>query len=349
MRLLLIGGTGFIGLPLLRMLVAAGHDVSVFHRGSRAVSLPSGVRSISGDRRRLAHYRAELAAFAPEVVIDAVLSSGRQAEELMATFTGVARRVVALSSLDVYRACGVLHGREEGPLEPVPLTEESPLRTRLRTYPMEQVRSLQAVYGWLDDDHDKIPVERAVLADARLPATVLRLPMVYGPGDPLRRLQAILDPIEDGRRFIVMAESTAQWRAPRGYVDDVAAAIALAAGSDRAAGRIYNVADLDFLTELQWAQRVASVAGWHGEIVVVPDDEVPEHLRPPGNVAQHWIADSSRIRRELAYAERVGVDEAIRRTIGWMRENRAPAADRRDYSAEDAVLARRPSRRDAAG
>jgi hypothetical protein len=32
---------------------------------------------------------------------------------------GVARRIVAVSSIDVYRACGVLHGTEEGPLEPV--------------------------------------------------------------------------------------------------------------------------------------------------------------------------------------------------------------------------------------
>jgi len=44
------------------------------------------------------------------------------------------------------------------------------------------------------------------------------------------------------------------------------------------------------------------------------------------------------------------MDEAIRRTIGRLRENPARSADqRRDYSAEDAVLACRPSRRDAAG
>jgi hypothetical protein len=39
----------------------------------------------------------------------------------MEVFRGIAGRVVVASSIDVYRACGVLHGSEEGPLEPVPL------------------------------------------------------------------------------------------------------------------------------------------------------------------------------------------------------------------------------------
>ena len=34
---------------------------------------------------------------------------------------------------------------------------------------------LQQVFGWLDDEYDKIPVEREILADNELPGTVLRL------------------------------------------------------------------------------------------------------------------------------------------------------------------------------
>src|SRR5207248_10201638 len=103
--------------------------------------------------------------FAPEVVIDLILSSGRQARDLLDTFRGLAMRVLGLSSMDVYRACAVLHGLEDGPLEPMPLTEDSPLRTKLRTYPPQQVTALQAVFAWLEDDYDKIPVERELLAD----------------------------------------------------------------------------------------------------------------------------------------------------------------------------------------
>ena len=84
-----------------------------------------------------------------------ILSSGRQAADLIDVFRGATSRVVALSSCDVYRACGVLHGSEPGPLEPLPITESSPLRATLQTYPPETIQLLQNVFGWLDDEYDK--------------------------------------------------------------------------------------------------------------------------------------------------------------------------------------------------
>jgi hypothetical protein len=62
---------------------------------------------------------------------------------MMDTFRGIAGRVVAASSCDVYRACGVLHGSEEGPLQSVPLTEDSELRTKLQTYPRERMEMIR--------------------------------------------------------------------------------------------------------------------------------------------------------------------------------------------------------------
>ena len=262
---------------------------------------------ILGDRRHLPEIRP-----APDVVVDLILSSGVQAQSLMDAFRGVAKRVVAASSMDVYRACGVLHGSEEGPLEPVPLTEDSALRTKLQTYPPEQVRMLQQFFGWLDDDYDKIPVERAILGDPELPGTVLRLPMIYGPGDRLRRLYPLVKRVDDGRPAILFEEAVAQWRSPRGYVENVAAALALAAVSERAAGRVYNVAEAPAFSELEWARKVAAAAGWTGRFITLPKERTPAHLVMPGNTAQHWEADSARIREELGYRELVGLDEASR-------------------------------------
>src|SRR5436305_1681881 len=112
MKVLIIGGTGFIGGPLLPQLRNQGHTIAVFHRGSSKASLPAGVEHIIGDRRNLPNMQAALRRFAPEVVIDMILSSGAQAETLMQTFRDIAKDIVAISSMDVYRACGVLHGTE---------------------------------------------------------------------------------------------------------------------------------------------------------------------------------------------------------------------------------------------
>src|ERR1700761_5089581 len=103
MKILVIGGTGFIGSHLVRQLSGTGHSVSIFHRGSTPSHLPA--ESILGERRDLAALRPKA-----DVVIDLILSSGAQAQSLMETFRGVAERVVVASSIDVYRACGVLHG-----------------------------------------------------------------------------------------------------------------------------------------------------------------------------------------------------------------------------------------------
>jgi nucleoside-diphosphate-sugar epimerase len=333
MRVLVIGGSGFIGTHVVAQLAAGGHEVGALVR-SRP---PAGAaHHIAGDRKRLGEHRAAIAAFAPDVVIDMIPSSGAQAAALVDTVRGAARRLVVITSMDVYRACGVLHRIEPGPLEPLPLTEQSPLRTATHTYPPQQLAALQQLCGWLDDDYDKVAVERAV---RELDATILRLPMLYGPGDVLHRLRPVVRRILDGRGAIVLAESMAAWRAARGYVEDVARAIALAATSDAAAGRIYNVAEPDTPSELDWARLIAAHLGWNGELVVLPDDRTPAHLRHPGNLAQHWVADSTRIRGELGYAEAIPRGEALARTIAWERETLGsvpPPADQ--YAAEDAAL-----------
>jgi nucleoside-diphosphate-sugar epimerase len=342
MRILIIGGTGFIGRHVTRMLAERGHELAVFHRGMTFPALPGGVRHFSGDRRSLSSHAPELRAFAPHVVVDVVLSSGSQARTLIDVFRGVAARVVALSSMDVYRACGVLHRLEPGPLEPLPLTEDSALRTALHTYPREQVRMLQQVFGWLDEEYDKIPVERAVLGDPEVSGTILRLPMVYGPGDPLHRFFPILKRIEDGRRLMAFEERHAAFRSPRGYVENVAWAIVQAATSDVAAGRIYNVAEEHAYSELDWARGIAAAAGWQADFVVLPANRAPAHLVMASNLDQHWVADSSRIRRELGYREPVPHEDALRRTIAWERAH-PPAridAGQFDYAGEDAALSR---------
>jgi nucleoside-diphosphate-sugar epimerase len=188
---------------------------------------------------------------------------------------------------------------------------------------------MRKIFPWVTDDYDKIPAERVVMNDHELPGTVLRLPMVYGPGDRLRRFYPVVKRIVDGRRHIIFADTLAAWCSPRGYVENAAAAIALAATDERAARRIFNVCEEPPFSELEWARKIAKQMGWDGEFVVLPVERTPPHLLNPGNAAQHWAASSARIRRELSYAEPVAVEEAIRRTVLWERENPPAEACRR--------------------
>lgn len=338
MKTLLIGGTGFIGQFMAEQLLQGGHSVTVFHRGKKGS--PTGAEEILGNRQFLQDHQPEFRQQKFDVVVDFVLSSGRQAQQLMDTFRGLAGRVVALSSMDVYRAMGVFYGFEPGGLQELPLTEDSDLRTSRNVYSAEALKNVRSVYDWVGDEYDKIPVEQAVLSDPKLPGTVLRLPMIYGPGDPLHRFHPMLKRMDDGRKQILFADDVAPLRTPRGYVEDVAAAVALAAISPGSTGRIYNVCESESFGELDWARKIAADTGWTGEFVVLPHDRTPKHLLWPGNTAQHLAASSERIRKELGYRELVARKEAIRRTVAWERANppEQPTAQFH-YQAEDAALA----------
>jgi nucleoside-diphosphate-sugar epimerase len=338
MKVLLIGGTGFIGPYTSAALQKGGHHVTVFHRGR--TSTPTGVEEILGNRQSLQDHQLEFRRQKFDVVIDFILSSARQAVQLIDTFRGIAGRVVALSSMDVYRAWGVFYGFDSGGLQELPLTEESELRTSRNIYPPEVLNRLRAaIYPWVDEEYDKIPVEQAILSEPKLPGTVLRLPMIYGPGDPVQRFHPILKRMDDGRKQIIFADDDAAMRTPRGYVENVAAAITLAATSSQAAGRTYNVCEQEFFSELDWAKKIAAATGWSGKFVVLPHDRTPKHLLWPGNTRQHIVASSERIRKELGYQELVPREEAIHRTIAWDRANPpAQPAAVFDYAAEDEAL-----------
>jgi nucleoside-diphosphate-sugar epimerase len=186
--------------PLARELRASGHSVAIFHRTADRCLDEDAVR-IQGDRIRLSDHLEQIQRFSPEVIIDLILSSGEQARQLMSTARKVARRVIAISSMHVHRAWGVVHQSEPGSLEPLPLTEDSPVRTNRQLYPPETMKMMQSIFSWVDERYDKIAVEEAILNSFGAAGTVLRLPMVYGRGDPLHRFFPQLKRFADGSPY----------------------------------------------------------------------------------------------------------------------------------------------------
>jgi nucleoside-diphosphate-sugar epimerase len=203
-------------------------------------------------------------------------------------------------------------------------------------------KQVQQMISWVSEDDEKILVERVVMNDPDLSGTVVRLPAVYGPGDPQHRLHQPLKRMDDGRSAILIDETMYNWRWSRGYVEDVAQGIALAATDERASGRIYNVCEPDALSQAQWVQAIADAAGWDGEIISAPFDDLPEHIKSSNNYTQDLAVDSTRIRTELGYAESLSRSEALTLAVAWERDNPHQNIDasRFDYDAEDRVLAR---------
>jgi nucleoside-diphosphate-sugar epimerase len=345
MRILVIGGTHFIGLAAVRRLSEQGHDIAVYHRGQTEPDLPSSIQHIHADAAQTtAHFAPEsieaFRRFAPDVVLHMILFSEEDARAAMETFKGGTGRIVAISSQDVYRAFGRVNGLGSGPLDPLPLTEESALREQLYPHRADPPRDDNAPDKW-QDQYDKILVERIIMNEPELPGTVLRLPAVYGPGDYQHRHFSFLKRMDDRRPFILLDEAEARWRWTYGYIDDVASAIALAVTDERASRRIYNVAEVVTLSLEERVRLVAQQVNWQGRIILVPQGRLPEALKWNIHPEQDIVVDSTRIREELGYREALPLEEAMQRTVAWERANPPAKIDPQefDYSAEDAFVA----------
>ncbi len=336
MRVLMIGGTGFIGSRVLRKLLDQGHLVAVFHRGQTNKDWPADVIRIIGERQHLADYTSEFDQFAPQIVLDMISYTEGDAYSLLEVFLGRDVRIVTVSSQDVYRAYGLFLRLEGGELEPTPYDEGAPLRTKLYPY-----RKIAHGVDDLAQHYDKVLVEGMATSEPLLPFTILRLPKVYGPGDR-HRLIDYLKRMDDGRPAILLGEQKSQWRWTRGYVENIASAIALAVTDMRAANRIYNLGEEEALTEAEWARSIGEAAGWSGEIIAVPQDLLPQSMIEPYRWEQNLFADTRRIREHLDYQEEVGRQEALEVTIAWERANTPGEFDvtRFDYATEDITLKR---------
>lgn len=329
-----------MGPYVIASLSAAGHEVTVFHRGQTKSELPQGVEELLGDRDRLLDYVDVLRTFSPDVVLDMMMMNEGHARDLLATFAGYAGRVVMASSVDVYQAFGRVNKREDGKVDPALITEDAPLRQRLYPYRGETARTEDDPARWMDD-YDKIPAERVVMSHPELPGTVLRLPAVYGLNDHVHRMFRYLKRMLDGRETILLEEGEANWRWTHGYVENVADALALAVTEKQASGRIYNVGEPWAWSIAERVERIAHAVNWHGRIVVVPKERVPEKLLWGIDTAQDIVVDSKRIRQELGYSERIDQHEALRRTVVWERDHFPEKIDPEmfHYAAEDEVLA----------
>jgi len=212
MKILILGGTGLTGPFTTRYLVEQGHQVTIFHRGKHQLDLPPGVNRILGERRKLDEFTDEFKQMAPDAVLDMLAFTRQDAEMLMRVFKGIAKRVVVPSSSDVYRVFGRLHGTEPGPVDPIPLAEDAPLRESLSIH---------------NEEYEKRWVEQVVMSDPDLPGTILRYPMIYGPNDGGRTFD-LVKRMMDNRQVIPLDEKVARWRWSRGYAENVAWATVLA-------------------------------------------------------------------------------------------------------------------------
>ena len=109
MRVLIIGGTHFTGPETVRLLLEHGHEVTVFHRGVSNDPRTRGAGEILGDLKDLELFRDRFLDVKPDVVVHMLCVTAQAATYFNSIMRGLTKRVVVISSADVYLAFGRLH------------------------------------------------------------------------------------------------------------------------------------------------------------------------------------------------------------------------------------------------
>lgn len=324
MRVLVTGGSGFLGSHVAEQLSAAGHHVVALVRKSSNRKFLSTLQNVE-----LAEGAVEDRASIDRAMrdVDAVVHSAglvkalTQADFFACNTQGTVnllesalanapklRRFVHVSSLE---ACGPsLDGR------PVPLDQERPV----------------TAYG-----RSKLAAEKEVLARSKqLPVVILRPAAIYGPRDV-----EFLDAFKAARRrqYPVIGDGT--MLGCYTYGPDCARACLQAIDAELQSGSVYFIDDGQPLSMSRaWGElvhealgtapllkfgvpfpvlRVASVGmeaygKLRGKATMLTRDKV-------NMLRQHWVCESAKTREDLKWAPEVSFTEGLLRTAKWYQDN----------------------------
>jgi nucleoside-diphosphate-sugar epimerase len=225
MRILIMGGTRFIGVYLTQILLDQGHEVVLFNRGNQPV--PPGVTQIQGDRTQPAHLE-KLSTETFDAIFD---NNGRELSDtqpLVELFKDRIQHFVYVSSAGVYLKSDQMPHIEGDPTDP---------KSR----------------------HKGKAETEAYLAAQKIPFTSIRPVYIYGPKN-YNDLEAwFFDRIVRDRPIPIPGNGmhTTQF----GHVQDLAAAMATVLGNPKALGQTYNISGDRYITFDGIARACAAAVG----------------------------------------------------------------------------------------
>ncbi|MCP9785129.1 NAD-dependent epimerase/dehydratase family protein [Cyanobium sp. N5-Cardenillas] len=304
MRILVMGGTRFVGRPLVNRLLGAGHELTLFTRGRQPV--PEGIEHLQGDRSS-AEGLAALQDRPFDVIVD---SSGRTLEDT--------RQVIARTGPPSHRLVYVSSAGVYADSELWPLDEESPTDPESRHA------------GKLDTE--------AWLRQEGIPFTSFRPTYIVGPGNYNPVESWFFDRLVHGRPVPLPGDGSTITQL--GHVADLAAAMARCIEVEAAANRIYNCTGSQGISFRGLVAAAARACGADPEAVDIRSFD-PAGLDKKARKAfplrlAHFLTDTHRVRRELAWEPAFDLEATLADSYTNDYALRMPTTP--DFSGDEALL-----------
>jgi nucleoside-diphosphate-sugar epimerase len=309
MRILIMGGTRFIGVALTKILVDRGHDVVLFNRGKKTPPV-AGIAQIQGDRTDPTQLQDKLANEHFDAVFD---NNGRELSDtqpLVDIFKDKVKHFVYVSSAGVYLKSDQMPHLEGDTIDP-----KSRHKGKFET--------------------------EAYLKESGIPWTSIRPTYIYGAGN-YNDLEAwFFDRLVRDRPIPIPGNGLHFTQF--GHVKDLAKAMAAILGNDRAIAQIYNISDDRYVTFDGLVRACAVAAGKS------PEDLKIVHYNPkkfdfgkkkafPMRV-QHFFADVNKAMKELDWKPEYNLISGLQESFqnDYLVSKRQDAEV--DFSLDDEILA----------
>lgn len=307
MRILMMGGTRFIGVYLTKILVAQGHEVVLFNRGKKPAPV-EGIQQIHGDRTDASQLEEKLSSEKFDAIFD---NNGRELSDtqpLVDIFKGQIKHFVYMSSAGVYLKSDQLPHIEGDATDPK--------SRHLGKYETE-----------------------TYLKDAGLPWTSIRPTYIYGPQN-YNDLEAwFFDRIVRDRPIPIPGNG--MHITQLGHCHDLAKAMAAVLGNEKAIGQIYNVSGDRYVTFDGLARACAAAAGKSSDVKIVHYDPKKFNFGKrkafPMRV-QHFFASVNKAMSELDWQPEFDLVSGLKDSFqnDYLTSGRDKAEI--DFSVDDEIL-----------
>lgn len=303
-KVLIIGGTRFLGLEITRQLsLIKSMDVYVLNRGVTKSSLPEKVQRLTCDMNNVSDLISTVNSIKPDVLIDTVLSDAILAQ-LLPSLGGWLKRFIHTGSIGVYGNSRYLPAREEDVPNPAPYFR-----------------------GKLAQDE----VVLKYIKEYGLPATILRMSYIFGKGDVPIELWGGRNPeffrrLQRNEEIMVPGDGKALLHP--GHVSDLARSFILCIENDISIGKIYNIGGERSITLTNYLEIISKTIGVEHRVNWRLVDEALPVLVERGFanrndllfLMEHMSVDISRAKSELGYKPSISLEDGMKDNINWMRE-----------------------------
>jgi 2'-hydroxyisoflavone reductase len=312
MKILVLGGTAFLGRHLVDAALSRGHEVTVFSRGHHGQPR-RGVAWLQGDRRV---GLIALAGLRWDAAVDTSAYVPSQARAAATALAGQVTHYTFVSTLSVYAQSNAGAVDETGSLEEVPEGQLEKLEAIVPDGPVTAVH-YGAMYGAL-----KVLCERAVLDVTSERAFIVRPGLIVGPYDYTDRFGYWPSRVAHGGEVLAPGDPEVQ----RKFIDARDLSAWMVASIEQGRAGIYNATGPDYqLTIRRFLDACRAVTSSDARVTWMDDDFLLAHRAEPWTGIPLWVPrslDPPALRCTFQRALAAGLTyrplaETIRDTLAW--------------------------------